>query len=181
MKTKLLSTLLLGVGLLVPGLQAQPAATPTAPVTATAPDRTVFAPRLPTPAELTDIAAAQGLAIERIEQTATQVTVTTKSADGRLNTVLYQLLSSIGTVPAAAPVSVTTPAVVPVATPTTVVVTNEPEVIYVPSRRYYSYDPLWVPWNDFVPFAVGVGLGFTFHDHGGHYGHFRGHSGWRRR
>jgi hypothetical protein len=169
MKNKLIPVLIFAAGLLGTALAAESetAASPAAP--APAPDRTIFAPRLPSPAELTDIAAAQGQSIERIEQTASQVTVTTKTADGRTTTVLYQLLSTAGNAPARV-------AAAPRASVTNVVVVqdDDPEVVYVPRYRYYSYDPAWDYWP---PLGLGIGLGWTFH--GGYYGH--SHYGWHRR
>lgn len=169
MKTKLIPVLILAAGLLGTALAAGPesAASPAAP--APAPDRTIFAPRLPSPAELTEIAAAQGQTIERIEQSASQVTVVTKAADGRVTTVAYQLLSTAGNAPARV-------APAPRATVTNVVVQDdEPDVVYVPRYRYYSYDPVWDYWP---PLALGIGLGWTFH--GGYHGH--GHyGGWHHR
>ncbi len=170
MKTKLIPVLIFAAGLLGTALAAESetAASPAAP--ALPPDRTIFAPRLPSPAELTDIAAAQGQSIERIEQTASQVTITTKAPDGRTTTVLYQLLSTAANAPAAR-----TATTAPRATVTRVVVQDdEPEVVYVPRSRYYSYyDPVWDYWP---PLALGIGLGWSFH---GGYGH--DHYGWHRR
>ncbi len=167
MKTKLIPVLIFAAGLLGTSLAAEPESTASPAAPAPTPDRTIFAPRLPSPAELTDIAAAQGQSIERIELTASQVSVTTKAADGRTTTVLYQLLSTAGNAPARV-------AKAPRATVTSVVVEDEPEVVYVPRYRYYSYDPVWDYWP---PLALGIGLGWTFH--GGSYGH--DHHGWRHR
>jgi hypothetical protein len=169
MKTKLIPVLIFAAGLLGTALAAESetATSPAAP--APAPDRTIFAPRLPSPAELTDIAAAQGQSIERIEQTASQVTVVTKAADGRTTTVLYQLLATAASAPARV-------ATAPRATVTNVVVQDAPEVVYydAPRYRYYGYDPVWDYWP---PVTLGIGLGWTFH--GGYYG--RGHYGWHHR
>ncbi len=168
MKTKLIPVLIFAAGLLGTALAAESetAASPAAP--APPPDRTIFAPRLPSPAELTDIAAAQGQSIERIEQTASQVTITTKTSDGRTTTVLYQLLSTAASAPARV-------ATAPRATVTSVVVQNDdPEVVYVPRYRYYSYDPVWDYWP---PLALGIGLGWSFHGGYGH-GHY---GGWHHR
>ena len=166
MKTKLIPVLIFAAGLLGTALAAESETTASPATPAPAPDRTVFAPRLPSPAELTAIAAAQGQSIERIEQTASQVTITTKTPDGRTTTVLYQLLSTAGNAPARV-------ATAPRATVTSVVVQEEPEVVYAPRYRYYSsYDPVWDYWP---PLALGIGLGWSFH---GGYGH--GHSGWHR-
>lgn len=170
MKTKLIPVLLFAAGLLGTALAAESETAPSPAAPAPAPDRTVFAPRLPSPAELTDIAAAQGQSIERIEQTASQVTVTTKTADGRTTTVLYQLLSTAANAPAAR-VATTAPRA---AVTQVVVQDDDPEVVYVPRYRYYGYDPVWDYWP---PVTLGIGLGWSFHgDYGhGHYG------GWHHR
>jgi hypothetical protein len=50
----------------------------TAPAPAAAPNQVIYSPRLPSAAELTNAAAAQGVSVERIEQTTSQITVTYK-------------------------------------------------------------------------------------------------------
>src|SRR5471032_623766 len=97
MKTKLIASFLLSAAFVAGVARAQvvSAAAPApavAPAAALTPNQTVYAPRLPGVNELTNIAAAQGLAVERIEQTASQVTVVYRSANGQMTTVAYLLL-----------------------------------------------------------------------------------------
>jgi hypothetical protein len=182
MKTNLLFAAL--VLALVPGATASFAETseasdaapsspaPAQPVPAPQSDRIVYTPRLPTVQELANAAAAGGFAIERIEQTPTQVTVVYKLTDGRTDTVAYAALPppSPGTttvaVPSPAPKVVVTP-------PTTVIYTRTPRVIH--SDPWY-YDP----WYYYPPVSVSLGFGFGHYWGGGHYhGHHGGH-GFRR-
>ena len=157
------------------------AASPAAP--APAPDQVIYIPRLPSPAEITSAAAAQGLTIAQIAQSASQITVIYKRADGSISTVAYQLLPAAGT-PATATAATTTVVTAP---PTT--------VVYASPAPVYYYDPFYYnPWPWFGPVAVDLGFGFGFH-HGGHFrggpgfhhggfhgGHGGGHGGgWHRR
>ena len=130
---------------------------------AATPNQTIYAPRLPSVNELTNIAAAQGLAVERVEQTSSQIMVVYKATNGQTNTVVYLLL------PGATNVSA------PVATPTTpppvVVYEQAPRTIYYDSYGpgYYPYYPgYWYP-------PVSIGLGFGFRS-GGYHGGYRGGS-----
>lgn len=175
MKTKFIPAFLLAAGLLAAGARAQTPAPAADPVAMPAPSRIIYAPRLPSATELTNVAAAQGLGVERIDQTATQITVTYKSANGQLNTVAYQLLPSATTsgqtqatvstvaVPASpAPVVMyTQPA------PTVVYTDPYPSYYYATGPSYYAYSP----WDFYGPLAVGIGLGIGFHGgyHGGYY------------
>lgn len=122
------------------------------------PGQVVYAPRLPTPEELTAVAQARGYTVARIEQAANQVTVAYDLPGGQRSVVAYVLLSSAAT---AGPIA-TTPA---------------PTVIYAPARRVVYYDPVvYDPWYYYSPVALSIGLGFG-HYHGGWYG--GGHGGWR--
>lgn len=160
--------------------QEAPAPSP-APV---AVDHVVYLARLPTPAELMKGAETQRAAIERIDQTSAQITVTYKYAGGRKVTFAYTLLSAVA---ADVPVLTSTAPVVtaqapspdvtvvpPPPTTTIVYTTPAPEVVYY-ERPVRYYDPAW----DWVsPLALGVSLGWVWH--GGHYydrGYY-GH-GWR--
>ncbi len=117
MRTKLLPAFILAAGCLALAASAQtPAPAAATEVTASpAPSRVIYAPRLPSVPELMNVAAAQGLAVERVDQTANQITVTYKSGS-QLSTVVYNLLPAAGStatttqVAAAAPVQVATPA-----------------------------------------------------------------------
>ena len=170
MKTKLASALLvLAAGSLALGASAQtPAPSPAPavePAAAPAPSRIIYAPRLPSATELTSVAAAQGISVERIDQTATQIVVTYKAANGQLITVSYQLLANVATPSTPAPVvtTVVTPA------PTRTVVYAEPYP--------YMYDPFYNPWGYYAPVAVSFGLGYYWGGHGGYY-HGHGHHHW---
>jgi len=141
-----------------------------APSTAVTPNQIVYAQRLPSVTELTNAAAAQGLAIEKIEQTSTQITVVYRYGNGQINAVAYLLLPGAG-VPAS-----------PIATPTTpapaVVYQAEPRVAYYDDN--YDYWPGYYPyyWYPPVSFRFGLGFGYHYGYHGGYGGGFRG--GFRR-
>lgn len=176
MHTKLLPVLIAGALLTVSARAQDPAvATPTpagpqaapqqvqsvppAQAAAPAPNQVIYSPRLPSPAELTSAAAAQGLAVDQISQTANQVTVVYRNNAGQVNTVAYQLL------PTGA--NTTTTVVVPSPAPT-VVYQTAPSVVY-----YDTYGPYW-PRYYYPP--VSVSLGFGYYHGWGHGGYYRG--GW---
>lgn len=175
MKTKLFSLVVVASGLATLGAQAQ-VATPSSPapavdtVNAPAASQFVYTPRLPSAAELTNVAAAQGLAIDKIVQTESQMTVVYRSSNGQTNTVAYMLL------PAAGAASTSS---------TTVVAANPaPRVVYTEAAPVYYYDPFYYPsyyagpW--YGPVSVNVGWGFGFHGGGGGWrGGFRGGHRWR--
>ena len=168
MKSKFLSLFALAAGFAVVAARAQTVPTTPAPVldspAAPAPSQVVYAPRLPSAVELTNVAAAQGLSVDKIVQTAAQITVVYRSANGQTNTVAYQLLPTAGA-PAATVVAAPPP----------------PRVVYVqPAPRYYYdpfYDPFYYsgyygsPW--YGPVSLSLGLGWGFHGGGGHGGHHR--------
>jgi len=179
MKTKLVTFFLLSAAFVAAGARAQtvqattpapavPTVTPAAPALAPsaplAPNQLVYTHRLPGVNELTNIAAAQGLTIERIEQSASQVTVVYKYANGQTNTVAYlPLPGSAGSSPQLV-VSTTPPPVVVVSEPA-------PRVVYYDGYGpgyYYSSNPeYWYP-------PVSIALGFGFRGGGYHGGGFRG-------
>jgi len=66
---------------------------------ATAPSQIVYAARLPSPVELSNAAAAQGLTVERIEQTEHPNIGVYKFPNGQTSTVAYQLLPAAGVPP----------------------------------------------------------------------------------
>lgn len=168
MKTKLVVFCLLSAAFLAGSAWAQivqpttpaPAVPAIAPAAALVPNQTIYSPRLPGVNEVTSIAAAQGLTVERIEQTASQVTVVYKYANGQTNTVAYLLLP--GTAGASAPgvVQATPP-------PTVVYYEPAPRVVYYDGYGpgYYSSPGYWYP-------PVSIGLGFDFR--GGGRGGFHG-------
>lgn len=163
MNTKLITFVLLPAALLAGGARAQtsaasaPAAPTVAPAPALAPNQTVYSQRLPSVAELTNIAAAQGLTVERVEQSPSQVMVVYRLANGQTNTVAYLLLPGATSAPAAV-ATPTTPA------PAVVYYQPAPRVIYYDDYRpsYYAYPGYWYP-----PVSIGLGFGFRGGYHGG--------------
>lgn len=126
------------------------------------PNQIIYLPQLPTAATLVNVAAAQKLAIEQINQTSTQITVVYKFANGQTNTICYQLLSAAGAVPA--PVG-TRPVVVPAQT----------TVIYGGPAPVYYYDPFYYPYPWAAPVSVSLGFGFRGgYYHGGYYHRWHG-------
>ena len=153
------------------------AVSPAAPMPA--PDQVIYIPRLPSPAELTSAAVAQGLTIEKIAQTSAQVAVVYRRADGQVSTVAYQLLPAAGsasTAPAATATFVPAPATA------MYVPTPAPAVVYAAPEPVYYYDPFYYPWPWFSPVSLDIGIGYGFHYFGGGRG-FRyyngGHGGFR--
>jgi hypothetical protein len=176
MNTKLVAISLLSTAVLfAAGARAQtiqaatsaPAAPSVAPAAALAPNQTVYGQRLPSVNELANIAAAQGLAVERIEQTASQITVVYKYANGQTNIVAYLLLPGASAAPAQVAVP-TSPA------PTVVYYEPAPRVVYYDAYApsYDAYPSYWYP-------PVSIGLGFGFRSGGFHGGGFRGGFGFR--
>lgn len=179
MNTKSVSIFALGAAALIGAASVLAADTPSvAPSVAAAvtepeivapavpPDRIIYSGQLPSVAQLTQTAQAQGLTIASISQTARDITVTYRLANNSTRTISYQLLPEAGApvVAEAAPVVVQT-------APTTVEVVEytppPPTVIYRTYDPYY-YDPFYWPR---VPVSVNLGIGWTFR--GGH-SHFHG-------
>jgi hypothetical protein len=129
-----------------------------------APNSIIYIPRLPTPAELSNAAAAQGLAIAKMEQTSDHITVVYQYANGQTNTIAYQLLSAAG-------MAMAPGAPAPAYTTT---------VVY-PDSGYYYYDPFYYPWGWpwFAPVSLRLGFGYNYGRFGG--GHFGGGPGFRHR
>jgi len=171
MKTKLITLVLISAAFLAGSARAQTAtiATPTSPAptvtpAALVPNQTVYGQRLPSVAELTNIAAAQGLTVVRIEQTASQVTIVYGYPNGQTNTVAYLLLPNAAGAATAVPTT-TAPA------PTVVYYEAAPRVVYYDSYPgYYAYPGYWYP-----PVSIGLGFGFRGGGfHGGYGGGFHG-------
>ncbi len=167
MQTRILSSFVLAATFLSVGAHAQNPAAITVPATPApavsapaglAPNQVIYSPRLPTVAELTSIAAAQGVTITRIEQSGAQVTVLYQLANGQMNTVAYLLLPGSSSVVAAT------------APPPTVVETAPRVVYYEPAYDYY---PGYYPWYWYPPVSVRLSFGYGFR--GGY-----GHGGFRR-
>jgi len=177
MKTKIVSAFLIAAAVSAGGLLAQtatmtssmPAPSTPAPVVATSaaptPNQFVYSPRLPTPAELSSAATAQGLTVVRIEQSGSQVVAVYQYANGQTNTVAYQLLPANGATVADAGQPGPAP---------TVVYTDSPRVVYYDGPGYY---PGYYPYYWYPPVSVGIGLGFRggygFHGGFGFRGRFR--------
>ncbi|MFI5356431.1 MAG: hypothetical protein ACHQ4G_03760 [Opitutales bacterium] len=162
MKTKLLLLLALGAGLFGTAALAEDSATaPTAspasfPAQTMAADQVIYAPQLPSIAELTRLAVVQGLTIKQIVQSDRAVSITYQLGNGQTKTLSYQLLSNVATAPA--------PAAAPAAT----------QVVYVAPGPYY-YDPFYYPYyGPYWAAPVAVSIGFGFHGGGGYRGGFHG-------
>ena len=149
MKTTNVTVLILAASLLTAAAIAE---TPTSSVPAQmAPSQIIYASQLPSVPELTKAAAAQGLTIKQIVQSARDLNVVYQSAEGQINTVVYQLLADAGS----SPVQATAPAAVQVTTPTVVYTTP-------PVANYY-YDPYYYPYYSgyfYPPVSVRLGGGF---------------------
>jgi hypothetical protein len=156
----ILATALFSTAAFAQNTVASATATPT-------PNEVVYVPQLPSVADLTKAAAAQGVTVEQINQTSGQITVVYKYSNGQVNTVAYQPLSAAEA--SAVPMPATSaPGAVAVAPTTTVVYEGSPYYYGYP-YPYYGYGWGWYP-----PVAIGVGIGF----HGGGFrGGFGGH--WR--
>lgn len=151
MNAKLFPLLVLGASLFTIPVLADnpaPATTPTSvPAQTMVADQIIYAPQLPSVAELIKMAAAQGLTVRQIVQSDRAVSITYQLANGQSKTISYQLLANAVT--ASAPVVATTPA------PTTT------RVVYVAPDYYYDpfyypyYGPYWYP-----PVSVRLGFGF---------------------
>jgi hypothetical protein len=149
---------------------AQNTVTVASATAAPTPNEIVYVPQLPSASELTKAAAAQGVTVEQINQTSSQITVVYKYSNGQVNTVAYQPLS------AADANAVPMPTTAAPGTPGTTVAAPGTTVVYQTAPGYY-YDypyPYYYGWGWYPPVAIGVGIGF----HGGGFrGGFGGH--WR--
>ncbi len=135
------------------------------------PDRIIYSGQLPSVAQLTQTAKAQGLTVASITQTASEVAVTYRLQDNSTRTVSYQLLptNADGTAAVEPPPGNVAVAVTPA--PVQVVEVTEPAPTVVYRYRYYDpfyYDPFY--WGPRAPVSVQLGFGFGGHRHGGYYG-----------
>ena len=145
-----------------------------APQVSPTPNEVIYLPKLPAVADLVSAAAAShGVTIQKIDQTANQITVVYRFDSGQTNTVAYQLIAAGD--PNAVPPGAT--AVVPAPgtpAPTVVYATNP----YPDPYYYYAYAPYpgyyWPGWV--APVAFGLGFGFGHGWHGGWGGGW--HGGW---
>ena len=180
MKTKLFSSAALAAALFVPLALAQNAQTDqagssddsAAVAAAPAPNQTIYVPRLPSAQELSNAAAQQqGMSIDRIEKTDSQVTVVYKFTNGQTNTVAYELLPAAN----GAPVTGPAPRVVTTTPPPTIVYRSSPRVVYYSDPYYSPY--AYYPDYYWPPFSLSLGLGYVWH--GGYHGGWHGdHDGW---
>jgi hypothetical protein len=155
-------------------VRAQTATGAPAPQAATAPNEVIYLPTLPTAADLIHAAAAsRGVAIQKIDQTSSQITVVYKFDNGQINTISYQLIAAgdSGAVPVASASGVPAPAT---PAPTVVYQTYPGPYYYAAAAPYPGYY-----WPDYwlAPLAVGLDIGFRGGYHGGWY-HGGGHRGW---
>jgi len=157
-----------------------PASMPAAGAALPAPNQTVYVPRLPSAQELANAAAGQqGVAIDRIEQTASQVTVVYKLPNGQTNAVAYQLLPAAASAPTQTPGAPTQTLVTPTTPAPTVVYQTAPRAVYYsdPSPYYYSSDGYYPSYYWYPPVALSLGFGYGYF-HGGFHGGFH-HGGHR--
>ena len=191
MNTKLLPFLALAA-LPLAGVRAQspssdaPAAPATAAPASSDASQIVYLPRLPGVNELTNAAAAHGFAIERIEQSSTQMKATYRNSAGQKKVVSYQLLPAAGATatvetPSATPVVVMpnqsapavagqAPVVIMPSTPTVVV--ERPRTIYYEDADYY-YSPRYYGGYWYPPVSLSLGFGYGW-GRGGYHGGFHG-------
>jgi hypothetical protein len=181
MKIKALSLFLTAAGLLATVASAQVTTPSPAPVvtsnSTSSANRVIYSPRLPSANELSNVAAAQGLTIDRIDQSDSQITATYRSSNGQVSVVSYQLLPNGSD--ASSTTVVTSPA-------PTVVYSAAPRVVYRTAPSYYYYDePYFYPWGSYGYYSpVSVSLGFGYYGHGyyGGRGYYHGgHGGYRGR
>jgi hypothetical protein len=151
-------------------------------------DHYVYLSQLPHPEDLMHDAAANGLTITRLDQTADHVVVTYQYADGHIATLGYALLGAAGTrsnpivLNSPAPAAHSSAQVSQVDGGSTVVVHQDPQVVYVDHSypAYYGYPYYGYPYYGYwAPLTVGIGIGWsTAYYGGGHYhgGYYGGHS-----
>jgi uncharacterized membrane protein YgcG len=131
-----------------------------------APNVVIYLPQIPTAADLASGAAARGLTVVSIQQTAGEEIATYRLPNGQTNIVAYQALPAAGSaVTAAAPAPVAAAGQATVVTPST----PAPAVVYeaaAPDYAYsYPYD-YYYPWGWYggpyygYGYGYGVGIGF---------------------
>src|ERR1035437_5479672 len=184
-----------------PNPPAAPAAA-LAAVESRARDRIISLGKLPTPAELTQDAAARNASIVRMEQTDKRIVVFYQTPGGTITADAYELMSTAGvpvapsvptaptvsTVPTAPPAPVLSTPTAPVVTtagpcaPTTVVVpaSPAPPLVYYeyPASSYYysypSYYPAYYGYPSWGYAPIGINLSFGWRGGVGYGGGFRG-------
>lgn len=140
-------------------------------------DGLIHVQQLPSPAQLTKDAEAEGMVITRMEQSTDRIVVTYRYASGNTRTFAYTTVLPVD------PDSEIAPPRVEASAPT-VIYREAPRVIYDSYPRYVTryYDP----WPTFS-LGLGFGRGFGYGSHGyysrpRYYGGYHGgHHGGRRR
>jgi hypothetical protein len=185
-----LSTALAGTALVAQDNAPTVTNPPPPPVAAPAPepvqvDGLIHVQQLPTPAQLTRDADAEGMAITRMDQFSDRIVVTYRYASGNTRTFAYTMTlptdpeKQIAAAPAAQP---------PPLERSYTVVYTEPAPVYYSPRYVRSYDPYY--YGPSLSIGLGFGRGFSTYGHGGYYGrsrysphhghHHRGRGDWRR-
>jgi hypothetical protein len=185
-----LSTALAGAALVAqdnPPAAASPN-TPPPPPPAAAPepvqvDGLIHVQQLPTAAQLTRDADAEGMTITRMDQLSDRIIVTYRYASGNTRTFAYTT-----TLPTDPDKEIArTPVPAPAPAPSYTVVYTEPAPVYYYPRYVRSYDPYWP--RSSVSIGIGFGRSFGTYGHSGLYGrphyyhhhhHHRGRGDWRR-
>src|SRR4051812_8280061 len=149
-----------------------PPSTPVAAPASTPVDGLIHVQKLPTSAQLTADAEAEGMTVTRMDQYSDRIIVTYRYASGNTRTFAYTttLPENPETTTNSAPATTVSTAPAPNYT----VVYSEPAPVYYYPR--YSYDPYWPSTS------LAIGLGFGFGRGYGYYGpsHYYGsHGHWR--
>jgi hypothetical protein len=188
----LLSTALAGTALIAQDYAPAPTvtSTPPPPAPAAAPepvqvDGLIHVQQLPTPAQLTRDAEAEGMAITRMDQLSDRIIVTYRYASGNTRTFAYT--ATLPTNPNHEIAQEAPPPARSLEQSYTVIYTEPAPVYYYP-RYVRSYDSYW-PRSTFS-FGIGFGRNYGTYGHHGHYGrprysphhghHHRGRGDWRR-
>jgi len=142
-----------------------------------APNEVIYLPQIPTVADLASGAAARGLTVVSIQQTAGEEIATYRLPNGQTNIVAYQALPAAGSAetaaaptPAAAPSGQPpTPAAAPGQAAIVTPATPAPAVVYQPAAPDYAYGypyDYYYPWGWYggpyygYSYGYGVGIGF---------------------
>lgn len=161
---------------------------PPAPTAAPAPepapvDGLIHVQKLPTTAQLTSDAEAEGMTITRMEQLTDRIVVTYRYPSGNTRTFAYT--TTLPTDPDKEVIGAAPPAPAPAPAPSYTVIYTEPAPVYYYPRYVRTYDPYWPS----TTFSFGFGRSFGTYGHYGYYGrphhyprHHRhhGHHHWRR-
>lgn len=185
---KIIFTASLAAAALSAGAWAQPANV------STPPSEVIYLPQLPTPADLSQGAAAHGQTLGRIEQTGNRVVAVYNGPNGQTLTVDYELLPSQTGAPAQAQGPTLAPEIYAqpqgypaqqqayAPAPGDVAPTNT--VVYSTPPAYGAYPYDYYPYGYYWPFYPAVSIGFGFHyglgyGYGYRYGYgFRGGYGY---